>query len=409
MNDSNIVAIPSHPPLPRGVPGVFHMAEQPYPSPHESKPIVRLQPRRSVESYHDEPPHMLAHGHPNRARSSSGYHPYLANNYRRDSAASFGPYDQPSLGSPNRGISLTKITRSRQPSVTSDKSSGSKDDRGGSSCERKYVCDWRSCGQSFDRIEHLNRHKRRHTGEKPYSCLVSRCNKLFSRFDNMMQHVGIHTFEGLKTEIPNIKNLNAKCNGRGRARRTSYRGSQDPYEKFRRHVKATLGDRLARHCILPADTPDFSNLTLRPLLVECDNSLSEAVEDQPLSQRMPADSQPAQRPRSDSVIDIVDKPAPVSVPAATPRKVSGPLTAPGPSKTQGCFSKFRAFPAPARNNVRVAPAPISQEFAHHRSSYPQLAPAGTSQPSQMAYRHSMSTYPPAAHMSNARSHPGYSG
>ncbi|KAI8323538.1 hypothetical protein GQ54DRAFT_251285, partial [Martensiomyces pterosporus] len=57
---------------------------------------------------------------------------------------------------------------------------------------RKYMCEWHGCGQAFDRIEHLNRHKRRHTGEKPYRCLISTCSKLFSRFDNMMQHVGIH-------------------------------------------------------------------------------------------------------------------------------------------------------------------------------------------------------------------------
>ncbi|PIA16904.1 hypothetical protein COEREDRAFT_41972, partial [Coemansia reversa NRRL 1564] len=66
------------------------------------------------------------------------------------------------------------------------------DDKAGGTSDRKYVCDWRNCGQSFDRIEHLNRHKRRHTGEKPYRCLAGRCTKLFSRFDNMMQHVGIH-------------------------------------------------------------------------------------------------------------------------------------------------------------------------------------------------------------------------
>ncbi|KAJ2686998.1 hypothetical protein H4R19_006667 [Coemansia spiralis] len=121
----------------------------------------------------------------------------------------------------------------------------------------------------------------------------------------MMQHVGIHTFEGLKTEIPNVKNLSEKGRGRGRARRTSYRSTQDSQEKFRRHVEGTLGARLAKACILPADTPDFSNLSLRPLLNDCG-----AVHDQGVDShhaQMSGDSSPEfKRSRCDSVIGGAD-------------------------------------------------------------------------------------------------------
>ncbi|KAI7867930.1 hypothetical protein BDF14DRAFT_1700505, partial [Spinellus fusiger] len=49
-----------------------------------------------------------------------------------------------------------------------------------------------TCTMSFSRSEHLARHIRKHTGEKPFSCIVPDCNRRFSRYDNMMQHTHTH-------------------------------------------------------------------------------------------------------------------------------------------------------------------------------------------------------------------------
>ncbi|KAJ1988913.1 hypothetical protein GGI25_005101 [Coemansia spiralis] len=258
--------------------------------------------------------------------------------HHRDSAASHTPLAV--FKDSNKGMGVFNISHKsdftdpvsaigmsrhmvRQDSISSEASalSFSTKSVGPHTGERKYVCDWHGCTQAFDRIEHLNRHKRRHTGEKPYCCLVARCSKLFSRFDNMMQHVGIHNVGGLKTEIPNIKNLNIRGNGRGRARRTSYRGAGDPCEKFRRHVESALGTKLADGCVFPTDHPDFSNLTLRPLLnFESDAPPSATPESAvhgnnllPISatakvspaQQLNA-SQQQQRARHDSVVDGMD-------------------------------------------------------------------------------------------------------
>ncbi|KAI8369606.1 uncharacterized protein BYT42DRAFT_549266 [Radiomyces spectabilis] len=55
-----------------------------------------------------------------------------------------------------------------------------------------------NCNMTFTRSEHLARHVRKHTGEKPFKCVVPGCGRMFSRFDNMMQHTQTHDREGKK-------------------------------------------------------------------------------------------------------------------------------------------------------------------------------------------------------------------
>lgn len=55
---------------------------------------------------------------------------------------------------------------------------------------KAFVCPLFSCGRLFKRMEHLKRHLRTHTMERPYQC--QRCKKRFSRSDNLNQHVRTH-------------------------------------------------------------------------------------------------------------------------------------------------------------------------------------------------------------------------
>ena len=68
---------------------------------------------------------------------------------------------------------------------------------------RGFSCPLLSCGRVFKRLEHLKRHVRTHTQERPYEC--SRCSKRFSRSDNLTQHIKTHEKadrgERLKTEV----------------------------------------------------------------------------------------------------------------------------------------------------------------------------------------------------------------
>ncbi|KAI1626934.1 transcription factor STE12 [Exophiala viscosa] len=55
---------------------------------------------------------------------------------------------------------------------------------------KSHSCPIPSCGRLFKRLEHLKRHVRTHTQERPYVCPY--CNKAFSRSDNLAQHRRTH-------------------------------------------------------------------------------------------------------------------------------------------------------------------------------------------------------------------------
>ncbi|WFD29505.1 hypothetical protein MSPP1_000514 [Malassezia sp. CBS 17886] len=58
-----------------------------------------------------------------------------------------------------------------------------------SSADKQHVC---HCGRRFKRMEHLKRHSRTHTQERPHKCPVESCGKSFGRSDNLAQHVKTH-------------------------------------------------------------------------------------------------------------------------------------------------------------------------------------------------------------------------
>jgi hypothetical protein len=55
---------------------------------------------------------------------------------------------------------------------------------------RYFDCPLKSCSKNFKRLEHMKRHLRTHTMERPYLCDL--CGKRFSRSDNLAQHKKTH-------------------------------------------------------------------------------------------------------------------------------------------------------------------------------------------------------------------------
>lgn len=64
--------------------------------------------------------------------------------------------------------------------------------------QRFYCTGYPPCNLSFTRSEHLARHIRKHTGERPFQC---HCSRRFSRLDNLRQHAQtVHVNEEIPTD-----------------------------------------------------------------------------------------------------------------------------------------------------------------------------------------------------------------
>lgn len=96
----------------------------------------------------------------------------------------------PAMGVLALGAKRSFLQSTQDSEYAQDIASSSSDNGGVSASGRMFQCPLDTCGRLFKRLEHLKRHVRTHTQERPYAC--TQCGKRFSRSDNLTQHIKIH-------------------------------------------------------------------------------------------------------------------------------------------------------------------------------------------------------------------------
>ena len=70
-----------------------------------------------------------------------------------------------------------------------------------------HECPQAGCNRQFKRQDHLKRHYRSHTGERPYTCIVPDCRLSFARQDHLQQHMRGHNESGFRLDDNMLQSL----------------------------------------------------------------------------------------------------------------------------------------------------------------------------------------------------------
>lgn len=161
-----------------------------------TQPIgVSLRPTPSYHSHYptqrlDQPP-MMAHQQLGAAIPLTNGPPQMMSSMSRgQDPLKFHSDELPHASSPSASVLRTSKESIAISSASNTPGKG-------------FTCPLIPCGRVFKRLEHLKRHVRTHTQERPFGC--DRCPKRFSRSDNLTQHHKTHEKadrgERMKTEL----------------------------------------------------------------------------------------------------------------------------------------------------------------------------------------------------------------
>ncbi|KAI8369738.1 hypothetical protein BD560DRAFT_447164 [Blakeslea trispora] len=119
---------------------------------------------------------------------------------------------------PDDTMSIVPVTLNEDSTTPAVKSTGKKSSHRSttrksstSNQQKSHICPVTQCQRRFKRLEHLKRHMRIHTLERPFGCSFPNCHKTFSRSDNLSQHMKTHQrVEDRRRKQPRQDNLHSK-------------------------------------------------------------------------------------------------------------------------------------------------------------------------------------------------------
>ncbi|KAI5302133.1 hypothetical protein KEM56_001002 [Ascosphaera pollenicola] len=221
--------------------------------------------------------------------------------------------------------------------------------------QRFFCTDFPPCNLSFTRSEHLARHIRKHTGERPFQC---HCTRRFSRLDNLRQHAQtVHCNE----PIPPDSLANTGSSRFARAAR-----SERARKQSRVHVGRGHGRNLSTSSISSVLSTYSQGHDLRrrppPLIISSDGTARA---------RMSLDAS--------------------ADPLSPPSARTGPHWIPGPSPTSAGYASNSPFSATPEGG-HVPSQPPNAAFWEHRRRMSVPAAGSSYPPPTYVPRHLSQTY-----------------
>ncbi|PGH21578.1 hypothetical protein AJ80_03138 [Polytolypa hystricis UAMH7299] len=168
---------------------------------HQRQPVTPTTPRPDLSNTSQPQELALPINTPSGYEGDSGRGTTGGISPKRSNASTASMSNVASTGSPG-GSQRSREGSSVHSSIAEDNAGGESDgEHGGSENgidlansgppskkkkgQRFFCTDYPPCTLSFTRSEHLARHIRKHTGERPFQC---HCTRRFSRLDNLRQH-----------------------------------------------------------------------------------------------------------------------------------------------------------------------------------------------------------------------------